>query len=121
MSDLRKIAEAATRGPWFYLGRTSGRPDPDWPGYYFPFVFGPNEENPICQMEGDWLDEHENAAHIAAWSPERALAAMDVIEATRLVIGYLDALAEEFPEKMPMLQDRGDRLRDALRRWEALP
>ena len=83
MSDLRAIAEAAAADHG------------EW-------------------WDGDDLDDlgTEDAAHIAAWSPDRALAALDVIEAVRWFMrgpaSYMDFPADLEP------------FRDALERWEAL-
>jgi len=54
-----------TPGPWEYLPPPSGRHDKDDDGPH-PVVLGPNGENPICVMEGDWEGEWADARLIAA-------------------------------------------------------
>lgn len=85
VSDLRAIAEAAR--DW-----TAGNTIPWWS----------TENLGSCQPPD------EDAAHIAAWSPERALAALAVVEAADAFIR-----TSTIPNRMT--------LRDALRRWDALP
>lgn len=64
LAQIEALLREATPGPWEYLGPTSGRPDAE--GTLHPFVIGPNGENPVCVMEGDWAGEHADAKLIAA-------------------------------------------------------
>lgn len=92
MSDLRKIAEAAKEGSRWYLDEALERTCP---------ALLPTE-----------------VVYIAAWSPDRALAALDVVEAARE--DYLDRHAGD----RRLAEDCGSRncarMRAALDRWEAL-
>lgn len=56
-----------TPGPWEYLGKTSGWfcEEADCHEMH-PFVLGPNGENPICYLKGEWRNEHDDARLIAA-------------------------------------------------------
>lgn len=54
-----------TPGPWTLEGGMSGSYDSS-SRHRHPLVTGPNRENPICEFTGDWDDEWDNAALIAA-------------------------------------------------------
>jgi redox-sensitive bicupin YhaK (pirin superfamily) len=86
--SLREKAEAATPGPWKRLG-----------DHRFIGKIGRGHDEVACLSGG------EDAAHIAAWHPGVALAALRVIEAA-------EAMAGPFPT----MKDRG-RLEAALRDW----
>lgn len=101
--NLREIARAATPGPW--AADDKG-------------VFTVDEAGPVAWV-GDAYprgDNHpaENMAHIAAWSPDRALATLDVIEAAR---AYRSAHRQWGPSEVASTSVA---LRDALARWDAL-
>lgn len=106
MSDLRAIAKAATPGPWRELIWDYG--EDDRPGTMFVTA------DPIDTQAALAVGLSEaDAAHIAAWSPDRALAALDVIEAAGQV-ARTDAMSQ------PKRTAATNALRDALARWEAL-
>lgn len=65
--SLAALARAATPGPW-WIHKSQRRSRPHIRG----------ESAYVAEFITD-----ENAPHIAAWSPERALAALGVIEAAR--------------------------------------
>jgi hypothetical protein len=65
-ADLRRIAEAATPGPW-HVDTANG-------------VIPPDNGEAVCYPLRD-KRVLADATHIAAWHPARALAALDVIEA----------------------------------------
>ena len=74
MADLRAIAEAATPGPWAQ-DRWQVHEDVSGDAAYI----------------GDAALQ-ANARHIAAWSPDRALAALAVIEQSEVVLAALPVL-----------------------------
>jgi hypothetical protein len=115
--ELRTIAQAATPGPWvaigaeIFLGVTR-----------YEVVFG--EEVPVyagrIYDEGGHSDE--DAALIAACSPDRVLAMLDVIEAAcrldrELSANFVGGVWRATQERI----DAANRVQDALVRWEALP
>lgn len=130
MSDLRAIAEAATPGPWAAttgfvyeerlkalnadaLRANSG-------GHFIGSTLGPRDVR------------HANAVHIAAWSPNRTEAALDVIEAAQRREQAEEALADServthggsARDRDRLETDRAEAVRDAraaIDRWEALP
>ena len=110
--DLRAIAEKATPGPWW--SNKAGLPNPE---YVFSPYGGIGGRLYVVGSSGT----KEDRAHIAAWSPDRALAALDVIESVRDYHGQGYCYTSE---------GQIDRARDprglicdkcsALARWDAL-
>lgn len=116
-ADLRALAEAATPGPWTVTrlpggGRTVAANHwsrvGDGASGYTDLTF---------QVKG------ADAAHIAAWSPDRAIAALDVIEAARRTSLLTDerCWCIEWKPSQTVHEKECAALRAALDRWEALP
>ena len=74
--ELRKLARAATPGPWGRWNRDATR---------VRRYFGTSGYDDICQASTG-----ENAAYIAALSPERVLAMIAVIEAAMAMRREID-------------------------------
>ena len=98
-ADLRRIAEAATPGPWELDDGAIWVREREW-------IEAPNVREPIIDTGysrspyAAW-----DAAYIAAWNPARALAALKVIEAAEAHLDPHD------------IRHRHDDLRAALREW----
>lgn len=88
---LRAIAKAATPGPWLQNFTTVELPAV---GFYQQPICHCKVENPI-QHGSDSPNYHNNAAHIAATSPETVLALLDVIEQMRGALKMYTSLREE--------------------------
>ena len=112
MSDLRAIAEAATpetAGRWRYRRCDFGHgPDPD-----YSYVEWGAKDGGL----GTAALSVPMARYIAAWSPDRTLAALDVIEAARELWHIPDS---GNGDSAPRLNEAYAGLRAALTRWEAL-
>lgn len=101
MSDLRAIAESAR----IVFGYEAG-----W--------FKDRDLRNFVDDDDIEAFEQQERAHIAAWSPDRALAALDVIEAARA--DHLDRHGGSVSDAAACAGPACDRLRDVLDRWEAL-
>jgi hypothetical protein len=114
MSDLRAIAEAATPGPW----RVGERPALSNGVWADGFTSSPDEDGVsghlVAWCHSEWRDEAD-AAHIAAWHPGRALAALDVIEAARSLVECRMCSRETGT----LCDAHRPALRAALDRWDA--
>lgn len=92
-AELRKLAEAATPGPWTERGRDVGHDEmlaagrnPGWSVGLGCEVKGP----PEAELRGQF-DLHADAAYIAAMHPQQTIALLDENEALR---GALDMLLD---------------------------
>jgi len=117
-TELRAIAEKATPGPWReFTEQTWHKIDAaDGSGIALMNVFGRHRE------------ATDDARHIAAWHPARALAALDVIEAA-MAWRHVPDFSARCPfcdtEEWPHTEYRGTpcpigALCEALDRWQAL-
>lgn len=92
MTDLRKLAETATPGPWQTLG-------PDSPGQWMVYDdhwciataswYDPEYDYATRQKPPDpraYIDADANAAYIAAASPDVILALLDEVERLRAAL-----------------------------------
>lgn len=115
IAELRKLAEKATKGPWYVArgGLRKERADHDT-------VYACNDDlNYVAECK-DFLCFHEpprnseNAAFIAALDPQTVIALLDVVEAAQALVAteeggeqdhafrkLAEALATLSPEKQP--------------------
>lgn len=119
--ELRATAEAATPGPWTVT-------PPPWDRYGCTITTGrgdPHGEQVVAVTDGlcipEAIDDEagyrraEDAEHIAAWHPARALAALDVIAAAR---EWKDAPLGERGDSSPEEIGALTKLFRAVQRWD---
>lgn len=117
MTDLRAITEAATPGPWKAdMFTVESAASTNWEPWQGRILAVPDAYIVTAGDDGGFRRE-EDAAYVAAWPPDRALAALDVIEAAQRLAKVLDLASSVYtPER------RAARLAFylAIARWEAL-
>jgi hypothetical protein len=104
-ANIRALAAAATPGPWHDNGLTLR-----------PGTVHDSMDNVVCRA---W--ENRDAAYIAALSPERVTALLDVVHAAIDVDGLWDAKEGALIRWQAEAPEALDDLRTALDAWEALP
>lgn len=92
LTELRKVAEAATPGPW--LRNPNDRcevlaenDDPMFPEFPFGFV--------ITDCNGQASISEEDFAHIIAFHPPTVLALLDRVAELEAVVGRVEALVDD--------------------------
>ena len=86
LTDLRKIAEAATPGPWVYGDNRDGLGNKLHPAKF------PGKYNPIADFE---YTEDEDAEHIATFDPPAVLALLARLEQAEAAVARVRGLALE--------------------------
>lgn len=90
-AELRRIAEAATPGPW-ELDKCDNRVHVD-------YVRAPNDENliaPICSVSSPG----PNAEFIATFNPQRVLELLDEIDQLRADVSSTEEMAADYNEEI---------------------
>ncbi|WJZ27846.1 hypothetical protein MOMMJLID_CDS0038 [Arthrobacter phage 1191A] len=85
LTNLRKIAEAATPGPWVYGDNRDGLGNKLHPAKF------PGKYNPIADFE---YTEDEDAEHIATFDPPAVLALLARLEQAEAVVARVREVLE---------------------------
>lgn len=85
LAELRKVAEAATPGPW---RAKQGKPKPPWSEDWYVAMAGVKDDSlAVYANEGVWTDggltSRANAEHIAALSPPTVFSLITEVERLR--------------------------------------
>lgn len=106
LTELRKVAEAATPGPWTVDGHVGSEYDDlvvaPYPGGEPGWVVG------VAETE----TSPEGATHIATFDPPTVLALLDRVAELEAVVGRVEALAGEYDDEG--MHAHSDDLRAAL-------
>lgn len=110
IAELRRLAEAATPGPWELIPRAAANRDDPEPFVVFEWhesQYGRYPENDSTLL-GD-----EDAAYIAAANPATMLALLDALEAERGLHALDHSLADRRERERDQLRAENERLRKA--------
>jgi hypothetical protein len=98
MTDLRKLAAAASPGPWYQFDHGGKIDDTRYYGEgYAGAVWGPKGPGYgiITMSREDFDTDRENAAYIAAANPQAILALLDERDALTARVAELEAALNE--------------------------
>lgn len=101
LTELRRVAEAATPGPWEVEGQGPG-PDAAFMGCGVVYTMGPGVEGGnIARPAGDCYPRggyspREDMTHIATFDPPTVLALLSEVERLRGVVERVEGLADSW-------------------------